>query len=56
MKTFKALGLSLLTGAYIMFLYWLSGGNFDRGIDLVFAAILASVVPIYIFFMLAYKD
>lgn len=56
MKTFKALGLSLLSGLYIMFLYWLGGGNFDRGIDLGFAAILASVIPVYIFFILTYKD
>lgn len=52
MKNLTMLGLSLLAGVYVMFLYWLGGGNFDRGFDLGFSSIMASIISVGVFGLL----
>ena len=49
MKNLMILGLSLLSGMYIMFLYWLSGGNFDRCLNLGFSFMIASISSFGVF-------
>lgn len=58
MKNVTILGLSLLAGVHVMFLYWLGGGSFDRGVDLGFASIVASIVSAGVFglFKLSYSN
>jgi hypothetical protein len=45
----KALVLASLSSGHVMFLYWLGGGNFERGNTLSTSALVASCCAIIVF-------
>lgn len=55
-RTLKALVLASLSSGNVMFLYWLGGGNFERGNHLSTAACVASCCAMIIFSIVMSDD